>query len=687
MIFIKIIISNIKSIFYKLSMRINHNVHLDYNDVLIKPMNSKIYSRKDVNLIRKIYFPISKQTWEGIPIIAANMDTIGTYEVYKVLSEYKIITCFHKFYTVDDLEKMQLNPDYFMISTGINEKDLENLKNILDKIEVKFICVDVANGYMEKLIDFCKNLRELYPNKIIVAGNVVCENRTKELIKYGKVDIVKIGIGSGCFDSDTKILLSNGTYKNIIEVNAGDKVINKNGKSVEILNKIYKGKKNIIEIENNNFNTTTKVTPDHNYWIANLKDLSINTIKKSPVYKLLKKNTNNKFKWEEINNIDCNKQFNLLPKKINWDLPDNYILDLVEFKNKNNLYDDKFIYIDDEKYNRYIEFDENIGLIIGNYLNNLNNIKNIRSYINNFKIDEKLNSNEILIKNFLNSLDNIFPNKYYNKNINFITGLYKGLLNLSNNQFNESKHYYKISKNLLEVVYFCILSLGYNFKINKKNKMIINKVFNTDDYLIGKINKIYNKENNLVDVYDLEVDSECHSFIANHSIVHNSACLTRSQTGIGVPQLSAIDECSNKAHDLNSFIIGDGGITCSGDIAKGFGAGSDFIMIGGLFSGHDENPGEIIEVEEKKFKIFYGMSSKTSMEKNYGKMDNYRSSEGRSCKVPYKGKLEDTVNDLLGGIRSTCTYVGSSTINDLKNRCSFIKVNNQLNKMYEKYDN
>lgn len=80
------------------------------------------------------------------------------------------------------------------------------------------------------------------------------------------------------------------------------------------------------------------------------------------------------------------------------------------------------------------------------------------------------------------------------------------------------------------------------------------------------------------------------------------------------------------------------------------------------------------------------MSSKMSMEKNYGKMDNYRSSEGRSCKVPYKGKLEDTVNDLLGGIRSTCTYVGSETINDLQNTCNFIKVNNQINKIYEKYD-
>ena len=142
--------------------------------------------------------------------------------------------------------------------------------------------------------------------------------------------------------------------------------------------------------------------------------------------------------------------------------------------------------------------------------------------------------------------------------------------------------------NLSDTIYFCILSLGFNFKINKKNKIIINTKNNSNNYLIGKINKIKSEENNLVDVYDLEVNSECHSFVANNSIVHNNYLFNKSQTGIGVPQLSAIDECSSKAHDLNSFIIGDGGITCSGDIAKGFGAGADFIMIEGLFSGHDE---------------------------------------------------------------------------------------------------
>jgi len=334
-------------------MKINNIIQLDYNDVLIKPSKSAIYSRNDVNLIRKFYFPASKQTWEGVPIIAANMDTIGTYEVYKELSKHKIITCFHKFYSPEDFEIMELDPNYFMISTGINENDLIRLQSIIEKIEVKFICIDVANGYMESLIDFCRKIRELYPNKIIIAGNIVCENRTKELIKNGKVDIIKVGIGSGYF--------------------------------------------------------------------------------------------------------------------------------------------------------------------------------------------------------------------------------------------------------------------------------------------------------------------------------------TRIQTGVGVPQLSAIDECSSKAHDLNSYIIGDGVITCAGDIAKGFGAGSDFIMIGGLLSGHDENPGEIIEENDKKYKIFYGMSSKTSSEKNYDKINIYGSSEGRSCKVPYKGSIENTLNDLLDGIRSTCTYVGANSIQELPNKCNFIRVNNQLN--------
>ena len=342
-------------------MKIEEDIKLDYSDVLIRPKRSILSSRNEVKLERKIDFPISKQSWYGIPIIAANMDTIGTYDVYKVLSTCKILTAFHKFYDTDDyicMEKQGLDPNYFMVSTGITQKDYDKLISICDAINVKFICIDVANGYMEQLVDFCKRVRDKFPQKIIVAGNVVTREITEELILRGRVDIVKVGIGPG------------------------------------------------------------------------------------------------------------------------------------------------------------------------------------------------------------------------------------------------------------------------------------------------------------------------------------SACTTRLKTGVGMPQLSAISECADAAHGTNGFIIGDGGITCPGDVSKGYGAGADFIMIGGQFSGHDENPGDIIEEDGKKYKMFYGMSSDTAMKKHYGSVASYRSSEGKTVRIKYKGSLSETVMDILGGVRSTCTYINAKHIKNIPKCCTFVRVNRQLNTIY-----
>jgi len=148
-----------------------------------------------------------------------------------------------------------------------------------------------------------------------------------------------------------------------------------------------------------------------------------------------------------------------------------------------------------------------------------------------------------------------------------------------------------------------------------------------------------------------------------------SACLTRKKTGVGIPQFSAIMNCRNK------YIISDGGIKSPGDMTKAFGAGADFVMIGGEFSGHDENPGEIYidSATNEKYKLFYGMSSKHAMEKYYGKMNNYRASEGTVIKMKYKGALENTVNDYLGGLRSACTYVNASTLAEFRDNVSFVK--------------
>ena len=343
-------------------MKILTDTKLDFSDVLIRPKRSTLYSRSMVNLERTIKFPHSPLTWTGVPIIAANMDTVGTYEVYKVLSRHKILTAFHKFYTVDDYIKMapSLNKDYFMISTGIGKNDFLKLQKIIDAIDVKFICIDVANGYMEKLVEFCSTVRAMYPDKIIVAGNVVTREITEELILRGGVDIVKVGIGPG------------------------------------------------------------------------------------------------------------------------------------------------------------------------------------------------------------------------------------------------------------------------------------------------------------------------------------AACTTRLKTGVGMPQLSAIMECADAAHGVNGLIIGDGGVTCPGDMAKGFGGGADFIMMGGQFAGHYENAGELIVEDGVEYKLFYGMSSEIAMKTHYGKMAKYRSSEGRTIKLVCKGHLENTVLDFLGGLRSTCTYINAACIKNIPKCCTFVKVNNQLNKIYAK---
>lgn len=332
---------------------------LDFNNVLIRPKRSTLNSRSEVSLEREFNFKYSPLNWKGVPIISANMDTTGTFEVYECLSKYKIVTALHKFYTLDDYHMFNKNynpdPDLFMISTGIQNNALDNLKDIFSVVECNWICIDIANGYISNLVEFCKTVRQLFPTKRIIAGNVVTREMVEELIINGLVDVVKVGIGPG------------------------------------------------------------------------------------------------------------------------------------------------------------------------------------------------------------------------------------------------------------------------------------------------------------------------------------SVCTTRVKTGVGMPQLSAVLECVDAAHGIGGQIISDGGITCPGDMAKAFGGGADFVMVGGQFAGHDQNPGEIIETTNGNYKLFYGMSSDKAQEKHYGQMEKYRSSEGRVLKIKYKGDLNDTVLDYLGGLRSTCTYINAPTIKQMANCTTFVKVSQQVN--------
>jgi GMP reductase len=162
-----------------------------------------------------------------------------------------------------------------------------------------------------------------------------------------------------------------------------------------------------------------------------------------------------------------------------------------------------------------------------------------------------------------------------------------------------------------------------------------------------------------------------------------SVCTTRVKTGVGYPQLSAIIECADAAHGLGGHIISDGGCVTPGDVAKAFGAGSDFVMLGGMLAGHTESGGKLVEINGEKFKQFYGMSSETAMNKHVGGVAEYRASEGKTVQVPFKGDVVETLHDILGGIRSTCTYVGASKLKELTKRTTFILVSEQENKIFE----
>lgn len=345
-------------------MRIESDIKLGFKDVMIRPKRSTLKSRSEVSLVRKFHFRHDNNHWEGVPILAANMDTVGTFEIAMVLAEQQLITAIHKHYTVEEWKDfMQKVPagfeNYICVSTGTSKVDAEKLKQIIAVCPtLRFICIDVANGYSEHFVSFVKKARENYPSKIIIAGNVVTGEMVEELLLAG-ADIIKVGIGPG------------------------------------------------------------------------------------------------------------------------------------------------------------------------------------------------------------------------------------------------------------------------------------------------------------------------------------SVCTTRVKTGVGYPQLSAIIECADAAHGLGGQIISDGGCKVPGDIAKAFGGGADFVMLGGMLAGHTESGGDLVEDENgKKHKLFYGMSSETAMNKYAGGVAEYRASEGKTIKMPFRGPVSETILDILGGIRSTCTYVGATHLKELTKRTTFIRVQEQHNEWF-----
>jgi hypothetical protein len=248
---------------------------LDFSDVLIIPKRSTLRSRKDVQLERTYTFLNSGETWTGVPIIASNMDTTGTFEMWKALSEHEMLTCIHKFYSEIDWlgfgEENQFFPTNIIYSIGASEEELATFEAILTRAKTwknkvrevvkPWLCIDVANGYGIYLEKFIEWVRKIHPDLTIVAGNVVTKEMTQQLLLSG-ADIVKVGIGPGCFTPGAQVTTSNGN-KNIEDVKEGDVVITHKGNWQKVTNTFkYQEDEKIVSVNGN------KYTAHHEYYVV-----------------------------------------------------------------------------------------------------------------------------------------------------------------------------------------------------------------------------------------------------------------------------------------------------------------------------------------------------------------------------------------------------------------------------------
>jgi IMP dehydrogenase/GMP reductase len=717
----------------------------DFEHINLVPRKCIVESRKECDTSVQI----GKYKFR-VPVIPANMECVINEEIAEKLAKNGYFYIMHRFDidVVEFIRSMKQKNLYSSISIGVND-DAYELLNIFRKEDLipEFITIDIAHGHaikMETMLTWIRSIPE-FNNVFVIAGNVGTPDAVRDLEAWG-ANGIKIGIAPGCFTGETRVLMSNGLYKNIKDITIGESVINKDGNPVKVLNVMNQGFKQVMRLKNNLHYTDTFVTKDHQFFIGDLSSSSTECISSSGIAKLLDKQAktvpkSSKYKWKKVGSCDWDNTFTLFPKNINWNLSENFTIDLNETLIRGECEEETITTNGGKEpviFNRYLNSSYDLGYIFGTFLGNgsarieINKVNNTEcgsiywsfaDYKNdiceklckciktvlNIEIDYKLikdkNINAITLYNkcftkilfeFGKRINKHLPEKYFCKNKEYIQGIFDGLIDsdghLEKNEkyINNIYNFTNTSIQLIELFEWCCFNLGISFTSSLHNitnpqggldNLSDNPVFNqgyrikthtrnrfTKNYLYSSILD-YDPSTKLEETWDIEVDCPTHSFIANNMIVHNSACTTYHSTGFGTRgiQLSSVHECSKATFKPETLIIADGGIKEAGDIAKCMVLGANLTMVGGMFSGMKDSPGNTVTLDGKSYKEYWGSASAFQS----GKSNRI---EGTKKLLPLNDKtiLEQMVY-IEECLQSAISYGGCKHIKDMTNVDYIIK--------------
>ena len=599
---------------------------------------------------------------------------------------------------------------------------------------VDVIIVDTAHGHSQGVLDRVRWVKQTYPQVQVIGGNIATAAAALALVEAG-ADGVKVGIGPGCFAAGTRVLMANAQYKNIETIQVGDRVINQYGQAVTVVKSWCTGVREVMQVRHTNSLFGTLVTPDHQYFMGDLTTVSPATVSSKGYADVLEKPTRlsqSKLAWHAIGELEHGTC--LLPRQVQFELPETFELDLHDYGTCQRSL---------ARYQRFIRPSYSLGYLLGTFLGDghaflaqsrnsqtgnvtwyfgsheqtiANKLSDCVEEITGVRPQQTLKRNMIVV--CLYSLqwarllsqtgkrhEKHLPSEWYCADTNYLQGLFDGLLDSDGNVDQGGRLCFRnTSLPLMELFNLLCWTLKGSLPNCQLEPPTVGalkgaKLENCRDSYRARLNvshekrqlqdyqvvKILNRQRLgiALPVYDIEVDCPSHSFIADNAIVHNSICTTRIVAGVGVPQITAVSNVADALKGTGVPLIADGGIRYSGDVAKALAAGAYSVMLGGLFAGTEEAPGEVELFQGRSYKSYRGMGSLGAMSQQQGSSDRYFQEtdvaeklvpEGIEGRVPYKGSLLAVVHQLLGGIRASMGYTGCETIAIWHEKAQFVRV-------------